>query len=184
MRSLAPENPDGPPLLFVHGAANSSDVWFRWMDSLSALGWATHALDLRGHGNSGPAHDVNLGMVTMADYVADVEEAASRLDAPPVIIGWSMGGLIAQMFEAANRAAPGMILLAPSPPAAVESGRSTDGIDDVYGSEFYGIDPNRKGGGPVLRELGAETAERMVAVSLEARGAGAAAQERRAGGYV
>lgn len=37
----------------------------------------------------------------MADYVDDVRAAARGLATPPVVVGWSMGGLAALMYAAA-----------------------------------------------------------------------------------
>ena len=61
------------------------------------LGWTTHAVDLRGHG-TGPT--VDLSRVSMRDYADDVAQLANQLLPQPVLIGWSMGGLIALMVAA------------------------------------------------------------------------------------
>jgi pimeloyl-ACP methyl ester carboxylesterase len=57
----------------------------------------------------------------MSDYAADVAVLCAGLDAPPVLLGHSMGGLVAQM---AARRVPlkGLVLLAPSPPWGVAAG--------------------------------------------------------------
>src|SRR5262245_48165940 len=47
-----------PPIVLVHGAANSSGVWRFWQVHLTARGWSSHALDLRGHGD-GEAVDLS-----------------------------------------------------------------------------------------------------------------------------
>ena len=43
---------DLPPIVLVHGAANSALVWTYWQPELADRGWAAHAPDLRGHGRS------------------------------------------------------------------------------------------------------------------------------------
>src|SRR4051812_38939978 len=43
-----------PPVILVHGAANSAAVWTYWSAALAADGWPTYAIDLRGHGDSSP----------------------------------------------------------------------------------------------------------------------------------
>ena len=67
--TIHPSSPSRqPPVLLVHGAANSTSVWKYWHESLAHLGWSSHALDLRGHGSS-------LGSVdgaSMTDYADDV----------------------------------------------------------------------------------------------------------------
>ena len=52
------------------------------------------ALDLRGHG-VGPRAD--LAQTRMDDYADDVRRAVLSLSQPPIVLGWSMGGLVAMM---------------------------------------------------------------------------------------
>ncbi len=51
---------------------------------------------------------------SLGDYVAAVVEAARSLTSPPVIVGHSMGGLVAQI-AAGRTPVAGLVLLAPSP---------------------------------------------------------------------
>jgi pimeloyl-ACP methyl ester carboxylesterase len=150
----------------VHGAANACGVWSRWMAHLSSRGWPCYALDLRGHGRSSPPEEADLARVTMDDYVADVETVARQFARPPVIMGWSMGGLIAQMYAARNPETPAAVLLAPSPPAAVHRSDLNEAklaaIPDLFGPEHYGIKMGHPTGGLVLRELGREWAARVM----------------------
>ena len=46
-----------PPVLLIHGAANSSGVWRFWQEALADLGWSSYAVDLRGHGRSSGSID-------------------------------------------------------------------------------------------------------------------------------
>ena len=80
---------DHPPLILVHGAANSASVWTFWQRELAAHGWSSYAIDLRGHGRSDP---LDLPHTSMQDYAADVHVLAAQFARPPVLIGWSMGG--------------------------------------------------------------------------------------------
>ena len=52
VQSLLVGDDERPPLILVHGAANSARVWTFWQDELARRGWSSHALDLRGHGRS------------------------------------------------------------------------------------------------------------------------------------
>lgn len=101
------------PVLLIHGAVSSAPIWRRWQELLAEGGWSSVALDLRGHGASDP---VDLADAGMDDYLEDVCRVAATLPAPPVVFGWSMGGLLALRFA---EVAPsiGCIALAPSPPA-------------------------------------------------------------------
>src|SRR5918999_972788 len=85
---------EAPPIILVHGAANAALVWTFWQQMLANAGWASYALDLRGHGRSAP---LDLSRTSMHDYAADVRALAVQFKRPPVIMGWSMGGLVAMM---------------------------------------------------------------------------------------
>jgi pimeloyl-ACP methyl ester carboxylesterase len=163
-----------PPVILVHGAANSARVWTFWQEELARRGWSSHAIDLRGHGASAAAE---LGATRMADYADDVVAFARTLREPPVLLGWSMGGLVALMATG-RCGARACVGLAPSTPArAVDSSVSLRG--GVFGGEEYGIvdrDPERQ---PGMADLDRE--ERVVALAslgLESR---LARDERKAG---
>jgi pimeloyl-ACP methyl ester carboxylesterase len=101
------------PIILIHGAANSARVWRFWQEELAARRWSSYALDLRGHGESAAT---DLSETRMADYAADVVTFARELRRPAVLLGWSMGGLVA-MMAAAPCSAVACIGLAPSTPA-------------------------------------------------------------------
>ncbi|MGB1582023.1 MAG: alpha/beta hydrolase [Nevskiales bacterium] len=114
-------NPQGPakntPLLFVHGAWHGAWCWQEYfLDWFAAQGFASYALSLRGHGNSGGAPQ--LRWASLNDYVADVASVAAGLEAQPVVIGHSMGGMVVQKYLARHKA-PAGVLLASAPPGGV-----------------------------------------------------------------
>jgi len=83
------------PLVMLHGGA------WRWQEYLSlipSLGrrWHIYALDLRGNGRSGWVP----GTYRLQDFVEDNAEFVSRLNAPTVLVGHSIGGVIALMVAA------------------------------------------------------------------------------------
>ena len=102
-----------PPIILVHGAANSATVWGFWQKELSAAGWPSFAVHLRGHGHS---EQIDLSRTSMQDYAQDVHALAGQLKQPPILIGWSMGGLVAMMVAAAGHSIA-CVCLAPSTPA-------------------------------------------------------------------
>src|SRR6266852_1177750 len=107
---------DRPEVILVHGAANSASVHRFWQQELDALGWRSRAIDLRGHGAGA---SVDLSSTSMRNYADDVAGWAEELSPKPIVIGWSMGGLVAMMVAAAGFATA-CVTLAPSAPARQE----------------------------------------------------------------
>ena len=105
------------PLLFVHGAWHGAWCWDEYfLDYFAGLGYECVALSLRGHGGSPGGETMN--RYRIADYVTDVASVAESLDAPPVVIGHSMGGLVTQHYLARYPARAG-VLLGSVPPFGV-----------------------------------------------------------------
>ncbi len=176
-----------PPLLFIHGAANGAWVWQFWREHMSNLGWDANVLDLRGHGRSMP---VDFSLVTMEDYVADVESVASRMAAAqrdhPVVIGWSMGGLVALMYAAGHPETPALVVLAPSPPQQVAGRGSAEEMRGIpagpFGPEVYGVypdDPARSR--EALFDLTDDEVRTVLDSSLGAQESGFARRQRKRG---
>jgi len=113
--SCPAERPNGKaPILFVHGAFAGGWMWTEtFMPRLAAAGYTSHALSLRGHGGS--AGRDRIDWHSIADYVEDVRQVATTLDAPPVLIGHSMGGFIVQKYLE-RHAIPGAALVCSVPP--------------------------------------------------------------------
>ena len=102
------------PLLFVHGAYGGAWLWDEhFLPYFAERGWVAHALSLRGHAGSDGAEAVQFAR--LRDYVADVEQVAASLPAPPVLIGHSLGGMVVQHCLH-RRPVPAAVLMASSPP--------------------------------------------------------------------
>ena len=119
---------DRAPLLFVHGAFAAAWCWdANFLPYFAEHGYPAHALSLRGHGGSDGAE--NLALTSIDDYVADVLLAAQTLDAVPVLIGHSMGGIVVQ--RALRRLeVSGMVLMAPVPPQGLAGSAFLLGAQD------------------------------------------------------
>lgn len=102
------------PLLFVHGAYGGAWVWDQhFLPFFAEHGFVAHALSLRGHGES--EGRAALPFARLRDFVSDVAQVADRLDAPPVLIGHSMGGVVVQKLMH-RRPPPAAALMASVPP--------------------------------------------------------------------
>ena len=102
----------GVPIVFVHGAFTRARRWRPWVDYFTAAGHECHAVTLPGHDPSDPAL---LSSLVFEDYVTAVKAAVESLDRPPILIGHSMGGLVAQHVAAATRC-DALILISSAPP--------------------------------------------------------------------
>jgi len=102
------------PLLFVHGAYGGAWIWDQhFLPYFAEHGYASHALSLRGHGESTGWEQV--GVARLRQYVDDLAQAADTLETPPVVIGHSMGGMVVQKYLH-EHPAPAAVLMASVPP--------------------------------------------------------------------
>jgi pimeloyl-ACP methyl ester carboxylesterase len=62
--------------------------------------------------------DARLGTTSLLDYVADLEEEIARLGTRPILVGYSMGGLLAQIL-ASRGLGKALVLIAPAAPAGI-----------------------------------------------------------------
>ena len=103
------------PVLFVHGLFGGAWMFAAWQQRFAALGRPSLAINLRGHHNSRPVQD--LGRVAIRDYVADALDAVRVLERP-VVVGHSLGGLVA-LAVAASGAVRAAVLLCAAPPRGI-----------------------------------------------------------------
>ncbi|GJD50446.1 2-succinyl-6-hydroxy-2, 4-cyclohexadiene-1-carboxylate synthase [Methylobacterium crusticola] len=106
--------PRGAPLLFLHGAFGGAWMWQEiFLPHLARRGRRAAALSLRGHGGSEGAGA--LRTTSLGDYLDDLRLGLAQWREPPVVVGHSLGGLLAQRLigQAAMR---GLVLLASLPP--------------------------------------------------------------------
>jgi len=96
----------GAPILLVHGWMDTGRSFDRLVPFLHAAGYKTHALDLRGHGDSSWVQPG--GFYHFVDYLGDIDGALDALDlrGPIRFIGHSMGGALGMIYAAAR---PGRI---------------------------------------------------------------------------
>jgi pimeloyl-ACP methyl ester carboxylesterase len=108
---------DPTPLLFIHGMMHGAWCWdVHFLEYFAHHGFASHAVNLRGHGNSEGRE--RLGWTRIADYVQDVADVVRQLPSPPILIGHSMGGFVIQKYLE-DHAAPGAVLLSSPSPAGL-----------------------------------------------------------------
>jgi pimeloyl-ACP methyl ester carboxylesterase len=115
------------PLVMLHGGA------WRWQEYLSLIPslserWHTYALDLRGNGRSGWV----AGRYRLEDFTEDNVEFVRQLKAPAVLIGHSLGGVIALMVAARCPEKVKALIIEDSPLAVDNYRRIIDSSRDMY----------------------------------------------------
>lgn len=88
---------EGQPILFLHGGGQTRRSWRKAVGQAARRGYRAVALDLRGHGDSGWAAD---GDYTLGAFASDLEAVLDQFEAPPVVVGASLGGLAAMLVAA------------------------------------------------------------------------------------
>jgi non-heme chloroperoxidase len=85
-------NPDGQPVLFIHGLSQCRLAWNRQLDSDLGRDLRLVAMDLRGHGRSQQPRDAYGDSALWAD---DIHAVITSLGLRrPILCGWSYGGVV------------------------------------------------------------------------------------------
>ena len=85
-------NPQGRPILFIHGFSQCSLAWSRQLASDLTDNHRLVAMDLRGHGQSDKPHDAYGDSKLWADDVHAVVQSLQLQQ--PILCGWSYGPLV------------------------------------------------------------------------------------------
>jgi pimeloyl-ACP methyl ester carboxylesterase len=101
------------PVVMIHGAFCGGWVFESWKPLFEAQGYEVHAPTLRHH--EPRASQSELARTSMRDFADDLAALIDGVGAAPIVIGHSLGGLLAQML-AARGLVRALILLAPSTP--------------------------------------------------------------------
>ena len=139
-----------PNFVLCHGAFSDETAWKRVAPILEAAGSSVALVTLPGHSDADTAQ---AGRFTLADYVAAVKEKLDAAQAPVILVGHSMGGVvITQTAEGNNEKIVASVYLSAYLP---ENGKSL---------QDYAMDPESKLGPGLHIDL-----ERGVGtISLEA----------------
>lgn len=106
-----PPMTDKPPIVLIHGACSQPAHFEAWRGFFGDAGYEVFVPALPGHA---PPDRAVLRGEGFADYLEAMREAVKGLKRKPVVIGHSMGGLIARML-AAEGLARAVALVSPLP---------------------------------------------------------------------
>ncbi|MGH9514868.1 MAG: alpha/beta fold hydrolase [Terriglobales bacterium] len=167
-------NPNGRPVLFLHGFSQCSKAWLRQLDSELADDFRLLAMDIRGHGSSEKPGD---GYAESKFWADDVQAAITALKlVQPILCGWSYGPLIILDYlrHYGESDLGGMVFV------GGVTGLGTEKVMSTLTPEFLGLipgffsnqaDENRRSLGSLvrlclLREPSAEDFEQMLEYNL------------------
>jgi pimeloyl-ACP methyl ester carboxylesterase len=91
--------PSAPAVLLLHGGGQTRHAWRKTARILAERGFYAVTLDLRGHGDSEWAPG---GVYRHRDGVDDVSRVAAGFAQPPIVVGASLGGMIALSLEGSD----------------------------------------------------------------------------------
>lgn len=89
----------GPTVVLLHAGGERREVWSPVAARLAAAGMRCVSVDQRGHGSTGGQGD------RLSDYVDDACALIERLSSPVVLVGCSLGGLVALQASARSTSA-------------------------------------------------------------------------------
>lgn len=106
-------------IFMIHGMWGAGWMWDNFRGHFERAGYRCVAPTL-------PYHDVDpkappdprVGTASLLDYAGFLEGQLDRIDGTPILMGHSMGGLLAQML-AARRPCKALVLLTPAAPAGI-----------------------------------------------------------------
>ena len=99
------------PILLQHGMFHGAWAWQWWQPLLAEWGWESVAVSLPGHGASPVQRRIEL--CTLDYYLGFLKAEIDQLEQPPVLMGHSMGGALAQWYLKYCGDLPAAVLVAP-----------------------------------------------------------------------
>ena len=147
-----------PAVVLLHGIGGAARVWAGQLASLAEAGFTALALDLPGYGGRPPVAEMDF-----EGLAADVEaEIAARGLDRPVLVGHSMGGMVAQTaLRRYPHAYRGAVLACTSPAFGNPSGE--------FQKKFVGERLDPLDTGRTMADLAPALVDRMMAPSPNAQ---------------
>jgi len=108
-------------LVMVHGMWGTPSHWDNFREFFEGRGYQCLTPTLRHHDvEHQGTPDPSLGRTSLLDYAEDLEKLIRGLQGKPVVMGFSMGGILAQIL-ASRGLAEAVVLLSPAPPAGINA---------------------------------------------------------------
>ena len=106
-------------IVMIHGMWGGGWCWENYQKFFEVKGYHCITPTLRFHDMS-PSEppDLRLGNTSLLDYAEDLEREIKKLDTMPILMGYSMGGLLAQILGSQGLARA-IVLLTPASPCGI-----------------------------------------------------------------
>lgn len=106
-------------IVMIHGMWGSGWYWENFKGFFESKGYRCVVPTLRYHDmDPNGVPDPRLGTTSLLDYAADLEKLIRELDMRPILMGHSMGGLLAQILGSRGLA-KALVLLTPASPRGI-----------------------------------------------------------------
>ncbi|MFG1907991.1 alpha/beta hydrolase [Kribbella sp. NPDC048928] len=105
-------------VVLIHGTWGRGSHFREARAAFEARGFVVHTPTLRHHELPLEEGAAQIATLSLTDYVDDLVAVCESLDSPPLILGHSLGGLLAQLV-AARTAHAGLIGVCPAPAAGI-----------------------------------------------------------------
>lgn len=108
-------------IFMIHGMWGGPWYWENYKGLLESRGYRCVATTLRFHDmNPTDTPNPQLGTTSLLDYANDLEQEIRQLGVTPVVMGHSMGGLLAQILGSRGLA-KALVLLTPGSPSGINA---------------------------------------------------------------
>ncbi len=108
-------------ILMIHGMWGTGSYWGNFKGFFEGKGYRCVVPTLRFHDmNPKAVPDPRLGTTSLLDYAEDLEKLIRELHVMPIVMGFSMGGLLAQMLGSRGLT-QALVLLSPAPPYGIHA---------------------------------------------------------------
>jgi pimeloyl-ACP methyl ester carboxylesterase len=109
---------DTKHVVLIHGSWSRGDQLAPARAAFEERGYTAHTPTLRYHEMPMEEGAMKIASLSLRDYTDDLVAFVNSLDSPPLLVGHSMGGLVAQLVAARTRHA-GLVAACPGPAAGI-----------------------------------------------------------------
>ncbi|GFG55397.1 alpha/beta hydrolase [Mycolicibacterium agri] len=120
-------------VVLIHGTWSHGDTLGDARREFEARGFSVHTPTLRYHDLPRHQGAPKVASVSVRDYADDIVGLVESLDSPPLLVGHSLGGLIAQLV-AARASHAGLVAATPAPAAGIFA--AYPGTLRVFGAHY------------------------------------------------